>query len=239
MNDYPLHRPMTIPQPPMPLHHSSQLPLTSGASSLPISTERHTSTGRLLPIDNKLSSQKKPRLAPNVSAGSNPKLTPDDSMYNGYLPSPTSAHTPNNYRQNGQTSHQLPYNYGAATSTPQQPFLPSSTFDFPSSSRGASISRTSGYNQRSSTAYHHHQESQLHGIYHQLMRHNLPPGQPPNGSNSRSQQSPDLLSTFLDNGDDHRPPPTQPSQFAPLDWPSHTSSQQPQAPPPPQQESGG
>ncbi|KAF8553009.1 hypothetical protein OG21DRAFT_1464749 [Imleria badia] len=235
MNDYPPHRPMTIPQPPIPFHHSTQLPPPSGSSSLPLSTERHTSTGRLLPIDNQLTSQKKPRLAPNVSAGSNPKLTPDDSMYNGYLPSPTSAHPPNNYRQNGQSSHQVNYNYlGVATSTPQQQFLPSSSFDFPSS-RGAPISRT-GYNQRSSTAYPHHQDAQLHGIYHQLMR---PPGQSPNGSNSRSQQSPDLLSAFLDNGDDHRPPPTQPSQFAPLDWPSHASSQQQsQAPPPPHHESG-
>ncbi|KAH0836882.1 hypothetical protein J3R83DRAFT_8681 [Lanmaoa asiatica] len=239
MNDYPLHRPMTIPQPPMPLHHSTQLP-AGGASSLPISTERHTSSGRLIPTNNQLSSQKKPRLAPNVSAGSNPKLTPDDSMYNGYLPSPTSAHPPNNYRQNGQTSHQLPYSYlGVAASSPQQPFLSSSSYDFPSSSRGAPIPRTAGYNQRSSTAYPQPQDAQVQGIYHQLMRHNLPSGQAPNGSNARSQQSPDLLAAFLDNGDDHRPPPTQPPQFAPLDWPAHASSQQhPQAPPPPQQESG-
>ena len=233
VNDYPLHRPMTIPQPPMPLH-SGQLPPASGASSLPISTERHTSTGRLLPIDNQISSQKKSRLAPGVSAGTNPKLTPDDSMYNGYLPSPTSAHPSSNYRQNGHSSHQLSYNYvGVATSAPQQPFLPSSSFDFPSSSRSAPVSRTAGYNQR----YPHHQDAQLNGIYHQLMRHNLPPGQASNGTNSRSQQSPDLLSAFLDN-DDHRPPPTQSSQFAPLDWPSHGSSQQSQAPPATQQESG-
>ena len=235
MNEYPLHRPMTIPQPPMPLHHSTQLPSPSGASSLPISTERHTSSGRLLPTNNQLSSQKKPRLAPNVSAGSNPKLTPDDSMYNSYHPAP-SAHPPNNYRQNGQTSHPLSYNYlGVATSSPQQPYLSSSSFEFPSSSRGAQIPRTTGYNSRSSTAYPQHQDPQLQGIYHQLMR---PPGQPPNGSNSRSQQSPDLLSAFLDNGDDHRPPPTQPSQIAPLDWPSHAPPQ-PQGLPPPQQESGG
>ncbi|KAF8141351.1 hypothetical protein EV363DRAFT_1126540, partial [Boletus edulis] len=234
MNDYSLHRPMTIPQPPMPLHPSTQLPPASVASSLPISTERHTSTGRLLPIDNQISSQKKPRLAPNVSAGNNPKLS-DDSMYNGYLPPPTSTHSPNNYRQNGHSPHQMSYNYlGVPTSAPQQPFLPSSSFDFPSSSRGASISRTAGYNQR----YPHHQDSQLHGIYHQLMRHNLPPGQAPNGSSSRSQQSPDLLSAFLENGDDHRPPPTQPSQFGSLDWPSHASSQQQAQAPPPQQESG-
>ncbi|KAG6381837.1 hypothetical protein JVT61DRAFT_447 [Boletus reticuloceps] len=136
MNDYSLHRPMTIPQPPMPLHPSTQLPPASVASSLPISTERHTSTGRLLPIDNHISSQKKPRLAPNVSAGNNPKLS-DDSMYNGYLPPPTSTHPPNNYRQNGHSPHQMSYNYlGVATSAPQQPFLPSSSFDFPSSSRG-------------------------------------------------------------------------------------------------------
>lgn len=238
MNDYP-PRPMTIPQPPMPLHHSTQLPPASGASSLPISTERRTSTGWLPPIDNQLSSQQKPRLAPNVSAGSNnPKLTSDDSMYNGYIPSSASAHTHNNYRQNGQTSHQLSYNYlGVTAPAPQQPFLPSSSFDFPSSSRGAPISRTTGYNQRSPTAYPlHHQD---HGIYHPLVRHNLPSGHPSNGSNSRSQQSPDMLSTFLDNGDDHRPS-TQSSQFTPLDWPSHASSQQqPQASPHPQQESGG
>lgn len=231
---------MTIPQPPMPLHHSAQLPPAGGAS-LPISTERHTSSGRLIPTNNQPSSQKKPRLAPNVSAGTNPKVSSDDSMYNaGYLPSPTSAHPPNSYRQNGQTSHQHPYNYlGVASSSPQQTFLPSSSFDFPSSSRGAPMSRTAGYNQRSSATYPQHQEAQLQGIYHQLMRHNLPPGQSTNSSNTRSQQSPDLLSAFLDNGDDHRPPPAQSSQFAPLDWPSHASSQQhPQAPPPPQQESG-
>jgi len=218
MNDYPLHRPMTIPQPSMPLHHSTQLPPASGASSLPISTERHTSN------------------APNVSAGTNPKLTPD---YNGYLPSPTSAHPPNNYRQNSQNSHQLPYNYlGVPASTPQQQFLPSSSYDFPSSSRGAPISRTAGYSQRSSSGYH--QDGQMHGIYHQLMRQNLPPGQgmAPNGSNSRSQQSPNLLSSFLDNGEDHRPTPTQATQFSPMDWPSHASSHQPQAVPAPQQESG-
>jgi MADS-box transcription factor len=238
MNDYPLHRPMTIPQPPMPLHHPTQLPPPGGASSLPISIERHTSTGRLLPIDNQLSSQKKPRLAPNVSVGSSPKLTPDDSMYNGYLPSPTSAQPPNSYRQNGQSSHQLSYSYlDVAPSTPQQPFLPSSSFDFPSSSRGASISRTAGYSQRASSAYPHHQDAQMHGIY-QLMRHNLPPGQAPNGPHSRSQQSPGLLSAFLDNSEDHRQPPTQPSQFGSMDWPSHASSQQSQAPPGPQQESG-
>ncbi|KAG9313261.1 hypothetical protein JVU11DRAFT_6726 [Chiua virens] len=214
MNDYPLHR-MTIPQPPMPLHHSAQLPSAGGGSSIPLSTERHTSS------------------APSVSAGSNPKLTPDDTLYNGYLPSPTSAHTPNNYRQNGQLS----YSYLGVAPSQQQPFLPSASFDFPSSSRGPPISRSSAYNARSSTAYPQHQDPQLQGIYHTLMRHNMPPGQPPNGSNSRSQQSPDLLSAFLENGDDHRPPPQQPSQFAPIDWPSHAPSQQ--APPPPQQQESG
>src|SRR6267154_2615131 len=107
MADY--HRPMTIPPPPMPLHHSSHLPSAGGGSSLPISTERHTSSGRLLPPNGQLSSQKKPRLAPNVHAGNGSKLSGDESMYNGYLPSPTSAHS-SAYRSNGPSSHQLPYN---------------------------------------------------------------------------------------------------------------------------------
>ncbi|KIK92615.1 hypothetical protein PAXRUDRAFT_563586 [Paxillus rubicundulus Ve08.2h10] len=198
VNDYRVQQPMTIPPPPMPLHHSSQLQSAGGGASLPISTERHSSS------------------APNVSAGSNPKLPAEDSVYNGYLPSPTSAHTPGTYRHNGQPSHQLPYNsYLASMSSPSQNFLPSSSFDLPPSARGAPMSRNGGYNQRSST-YPQPQDPQLQGIYHQLLRHNLPPDH-----------------------EDHRPPPSQPSQFAPLDWPTHGPSQQtPQATQPPQQESG-
>ncbi|KAF9232447.1 hypothetical protein BU15DRAFT_90642 [Melanogaster broomeanus] len=234
MNDYHLHRPMAIPPPPMPLHHSSQLPSAGSGSSLPISTERHTSSGRLLPANGQLSSQKKPRLAPNISAGSNAKLSGDDSMYNGYLPSPTSAHAPGGpYRHSGQPSHQVPYNsYLGVVSSPPQSFIPPSSFDFPPSSRGAPISRSTGYSHRSS----YPQDPQFQGIYHQMMRHNLPPGQYPDPSHLRLQQSPDLPSAFLDN-EDHRPPP--PSQFAPLDWPTHGPPQQtPQTAPPPQQESG-
>jgi len=234
MHEYPLHRPMAIPQPPMSLH-SPQLPSPSGASSLPISTERHTTSGRLPPTNNQLGSQKKPRLAPSLSASSHPKVSPEDSVYSSYLPSPTSAHHSNSYRQNG---HPLHYNYsGVATSSPQQSFLPSS-LEFPSSSRGAPVSRTAGYNPRSSSTYSQHQDSQLQGMYHPLMRHNLPPGQPPNSSSSRSQQSPDLLSAFLENGDDHRPPPTHSSQFSPLDWPSHAPSHESQASPQQQHDSG-
>jgi MADS-box transcription factor len=229
---------MTIPPPPMPLHHSSQLQSAGGGASLPISTERHSSSGRLLPANGQLSSQKKPRLAPNISAGSNSKLSAEDSVYNGYLPSPTSAHTPSTYRHSGQPSHQLPYNsYLGSMSSPSQSYLPSSSFDFSSSARGAPMSRNGSYNQRSST-YPQPQDPQLQGIYHQLLRHNLPPGQHPNPLNLRLQQSSDLLFAFLDH-EDHRPPPSQPSQFAPLDWPTHGPPQQtPQAAQPPQQESG-
>ncbi|KAF8835747.1 hypothetical protein BDN67DRAFT_992350 [Paxillus ammoniavirescens] len=196
VNDYHAQRPMTIPPPPMPLHHSSQLQAAGGGASLPISTERHSTSGR---------SQKKPRLAPNISAGSNPKLSAEDSGYNGYLPSPTSAHTPGTYRHSSQPSHQLPYNsYLGSMSSPSQTFLP-----------GAPMSRNGGYNQRSST-YPQPQDPQLQGIYHQLLRHNLPPEH-----------------------EDHRPPPSQSSQFAPLDWPTHGPPQQtPQTAQPPPQESG-
>ena len=227
---------MTIPPPPMPLHHS-QHPPASGGSSLPISTERHTSSGRLLPPNGQLSSQKKPRLAPSVHAGNGSKLSGDESMYNGYLPSPTSAH-PAAYRSNGPSSHQLPYNgyMGVSSNSPSQSFLPSS-FDFPSSSsRGTNIPRNNSYTQRSS--FSQPQEPQIQGIYHQLMRHNHPHGSHPSGLHS--QQSPDnLLSTFLDN-DDHRQPQGTGSQFAPLDWPTHGTSQQSHPPPsqPTQQESG-
>lgn len=237
MADY--HRPMTIPPPPMPLHHSSQLPPAGGGSSLPISTERHTSSGRLLPPNGQLSSQKKPRLAPSVHAGNGSKLSGDESMYNGYLPSPTSAH-PSAYRSNGPSSHQLPYNgyIGVSNNSPSQSFLPSS-FDFPSSSsRGSNLPRNSSYSQRSS--FSQPQEPQIQGMYHQLMRHNLPHGQHSHSGGLHSQQSPDnLLSTFLDN-DEHRQPQNTGSQFAPLDWPTHGTSQQPPPPPsqPAQQESG-
>ena len=227
---------MTIPQPPMTLHHSPQLPSPSGAPSHPISTERHTTSGRSLPANNQLSSQKKPRLAPSTTATSHPKVSPEDSAYSGYLSSPTSAHHTTNYRQNGQSSHSLHYSYsGVAASSSQQSVLPSS-IEFPSSSRGSSTSRPAGYSPRSSSTYSQHQDSQFQGMYHQLMRHNLPPAQLPNNSSSRSQQSPDLLSAFLDNGDDHRPPPTHSSQFGSLDWPSHASSHESQ--PSPQHDSG-
>ncbi|OAX35677.1 hypothetical protein K503DRAFT_722620 [Rhizopogon vinicolor AM-OR11-026] len=239
MADY--HRPMTIPPPPMPLHHSSQLPSAGGGSSLPISTERHTSSGRLLPPNGQLSSQKKPRLAPSVHAGNGSKLSGDESMYNGYLPSPTSAH-PSAYRSNGPSSHQLPYNgyMGVSNNSPSQSFIPSS-FDFPSSSsRGSNLPRNNSYSQRSS--FSQPQEPQLQGMYHQLMRHNLPHGQHSHSSGLHPQQSPDnLLSTFLDN-EEHRQPQSTGSQFAPLDWPTHGTSQQAAPPPPPsqptQQESG-
>ncbi|KAF9224216.1 hypothetical protein BS17DRAFT_780664 [Gyrodon lividus] len=240
VNDYHTQRPMAIPPPPMPLHHSTQLPSAGGGSSLPISTERHTSSGRLLPTNGQLSSQKKPRLAPNINAGSNPKLSGDDSLYNGYLPSPTSAHTPGTYRHNGQPSHQLPYNsYLGVVSSPPQSFLPSS-FDLSSSSRGAPMPRSAGYNQRPSS-YPQPQDPQLQGIYHQLMRHNhnLQPGQHLNPSHLRSQQPSDLLFGFIDNEDHRSLPSSHSSQFAPLDWPTHGPPQQtPQTAPPPQQESG-
>ncbi|KAH7909938.1 hypothetical protein BJ138DRAFT_1009853 [Hygrophoropsis aurantiaca] len=216
INDYHPHRPMTIPPPPMPLHHTS----VGGGSSLPISSDR------LLPSNGQLS--KKPRLAPNMNGHSSKHS--DDPMYNGYLPSPTSAHSPGYRSQsNGHNSHQVPYG-GSYLGTPPQSFLPSA-FDFPSSSsRGQPLPRNSSYNQRSS---YPQQSESIHGIYHQLMRSNLPSGpQHPSGS--------DLLTAFLDN-DDHRPPPSQSSQFAPLDWPTHGPSQPPQQSqpaPPPQQESG-
>ncbi|KAH7922076.1 hypothetical protein BV22DRAFT_1018042 [Leucogyrophana mollusca] len=220
MSDYHLHRaPMTIPPPPMPLHHSS----VGGGSSLPISSDR------LLPTNGQLS--KKPRLAPNIN-GHTSKHS-DDPMYNGYLPSPTSAHSPAYRSQhNGHTTHQVPYG-GSYLGSPPQSFLPPA-FDFPSSSsRGQPISRTGHYGPRSSS-YPQPQDPQLQGIYHQLMRNGIPPGQHPS--------NPDLLTAFLDN-EDHRPPPSQSSQFAPLDWPTHGPSQQQQpqqqpSAPPPQQESG-
>ncbi|KAG1816495.1 uncharacterized protein BJ212DRAFT_1355105 [Suillus subaureus] len=219
MADY--HRPMTIPPPPMPLHHSSQLPSVGGGSALPISTERHSSS------------------APNVHGGNGSKLSGDESMYNGYLPSPTSAHS-TVYRSNGPSSHQLPYNgYMGVSNSPPQSFLPSN-FDFPSSSsRGSNLPRNNSYNSQRSS-YSQPQDPQLQGMYHQLMRQNHPHGQHSHSSGLHSQQSPDsLLSTFLDN-DEHRQPQNTGPQYAPLDWPSHGPSQPPLPPPsqPPQQESG-
>ncbi|KAG2057399.1 hypothetical protein BDR06DRAFT_951555 [Suillus hirtellus] len=238
MADY--HRPMTIPPPPMPLHHSSQLPSSGGGSALPISTERHSSSGRLLPPNGQISSQKKPRLAPNVHGGSGSKLSGDESMYNGgYLPSPTSAHS-TAYRSNGPSSHQLPYNgYMGVSNSPPQSFLPS-TFDFPSSSsRGSNLPRNNSYSSQRSS-YSQPQDPQLQGMYHQLMRHNHSPSQHTHSSGLHSQQPPEsLLSTFLDN-DEHRQPQSTGPQYAPLDWPSHGPSQPPLPPPsqPPPQESG-
>lgn len=236
MADY--HRPMTIPPPPMPLHHSSQLPPVGGGSALPISTERHSSSGRLLPPNGQISSQKKPRLAPNPHGGNGSKLSGDESMYN-YLPSPTSAHS-TAYRSNGPSSHQLPYSgYMGVSNSPPQSFLPSN-FDFPSSSsRGSNLPRNNSYSSQRSS-YSQPQDPQLQGMYHQLMRHNQPHGQHSHSSGLHSQQSPDsLLSTFLDN-DEHRQPQNTGPPYAPLDWPSHGPSQPPLPPPsqPPQQESG-
>ncbi|EIW75308.1 hypothetical protein CONPUDRAFT_169672 [Coniophora puteana RWD-64-598 SS2] len=217
--DYPLHRStMTIPPPPMPLHHASQLSPSGGGSSLPISGERHNHSGRLLASGNQVT--KKQRLAPNLGN----KLVTDD-MYNGsYLPSPNSAGGGYSSRHPGQPSQmQYSSSYLGVTSPP--PSLISSSFDFPSSgTRGTQVSRNS-YSQRSSFS---HQPD----VYQQLMRGNLPPGQHGHGPGMHAQQSPDLLSAFLEN-EDHRQPHAQNPQFAPLDWPTHNQSHQQQQSAPP------
>ncbi|EGN96934.1 hypothetical protein SERLA73DRAFT_185178 [Serpula lacrymans var. lacrymans S7.3] len=225
------HRPMTIPPPPMPLHHPSQLASSGGSSSsLPLSIERHSSSAstRLLPSNGQYPS-KKPRIAPNPNGGNTSKLTTDDAMYNGYLPSPTSAHSPP-FRHPGTASHQLaPYggsSYLGVSSPPSSSFL-SSGFDFPSSSSRGPSSRSMSFSQQRSS-FSQPQEPHLHGMYQQLMRQN-----PPSHSNLHPQQpAPDLLVAFLD-GEEHRTPQNQGSQFGQLDWPTH-APQQPHHQHPPQ-----
>lgn len=195
--DYPMHRStMTIPQPPMPLHHASQLSPSAPASQI----------------------AKKQRLAPNLGN----KLVTDD-MYNGsYLPSPNSAGGGYSTRHASQPSMQ--YSSGYLTSPPSS-LIPSS-FDFPSSSsRGTQVSR-SNYGQRPSF-------SQQPDVYQQLMRGGLPPGQHGHGPGMHPQQSPDLLSAFLEN-EEHRQAHSQSAQFTPIDWPTHNPphQQQQSAPPP-------
>ncbi|KAI5987120.1 hypothetical protein EDD15DRAFT_1511717 [Pisolithus albus] len=221
VGDYSLHgshRHVALPAPPM--HHHSQLPSAPTAPSLPISTERHSSSR--LPLS---------------TNGSATKLSGDEALLNGYMPSPTSASSPG-YRHNGQPPSYTPYLGSPASS------LLGSSFDFPSSSsasRGshAPISRDSFYSQRSSTyppLHGHDPQGQLQSLYqqqqqshHPSMRHSL--GQLNHSNLSQSQpQANDMFPPLLDSGDDHAHHPThhrplssssQPSHFATLDWPTH------------------
>ncbi|KAL4061903.1 hypothetical protein J3A83DRAFT_4331407 [Scleroderma citrinum] len=231
VNDYGLHRPVAVPAPPMHLHPSSQIQTTGPGPSLPISTERHTST--------------RSSLSTNGSAG---KLSGDESLLNGYLPSPTSAQSPA-YRHNGPPP---PYNtYLGSPSTA----LPSS-FDFPPpSSRGGP--RSALYSQRSMTypLPQGNDNGHVSGMYHnhhshQLMRQTHPPHPHTTHQSihAHSQPQNELFPAMLDPADDpnnhshqhhqhhHQRPMTssQQPQFAPLDWPTHgpaTSTPSHQSPP--------
>ncbi|KAG6328700.1 hypothetical protein ID866_10389 [Astraeus odoratus] len=221
VGDYGLHRPVAIPAPPMHLHPSSHLPPAATGASLPVSTERHTST--------------RSSLSANGSAA---KLSGDESLLNGYLPSPTSAQSPA-YRHNGQPLS----NYNSYLGSPSSSLLQSSFDHFPpsssssSSSRGGPtpISRGALYNQRSSTyplPHGHDPQEQMQSMYHQqpshpLMRHNLV-----SGIHSQVQPQPpnEMFPTLLDSADAHHHPShhhqralpsSQPPQFTALDWPTH------------------
>ncbi|KAH7881955.1 hypothetical protein F5I97DRAFT_1939681 [Phlebopus sp. FC_14] len=235
MHDYHLHRPMTIPPPPMPLHHPSQL--TSGGSgagpTLPLSTERTSSSGRsLLPHGPLSSSQKKPRLAPNITTSS--KLHSDDAIYNGYLPSPTSAAPSSAYRHTGGNStgqqHPLSYNsylgvgVGVSSPPPPPPAFPSSPFDFSASSSSSSASRNGAAPPRIYQHQHPHPAP-----HHPLMRSH-PHAHPHAHAHANAHSSPGLLSSFLDqdehehHGGHHRQGGS--AQFGPMDWPTHGGQQQ-------------
>ncbi|KAI6112558.1 hypothetical protein F5141DRAFT_731753 [Pisolithus sp. B1] len=212
-----LHRHVALPAPPM--HHHSQLPSAPTVSSLPVSTERHTSSR--LPLS---------------TNGNATKLPGDEALLNGYIPSPTSASSPG-YRHNGQPLSYTPYLGSPASS------LLGPSFDFPSSSsasRGghAPISRDGLYSQRSSTyppLHSHDAQGQLQSLYqqqqphHPLMRHSL--GQHSHSNLSQSQpQANDLFPPLVDSADDHAHHPahhrplsssSQPSHYTALDWPTH------------------
>ncbi|KIM60055.1 hypothetical protein SCLCIDRAFT_969057 [Scleroderma citrinum Foug A] len=223
--DYGMHRPVAIPGPPMHLHTSSQLQSTAPGPSLPISTERHTST--------------RSSLSANGSAG---KLSGDESLLNGYLPSPTSVQSPA-YRHNGP---QLPYN--SYIGSPSSTVLPSASFDFPppSSSRGGP--RSGLYSQRSATypvSQGHDVNGQMSGMYHNqhphpLMRQTLPshPHATHPSMHPHPQPQNELYPALLDpaDGDPHQhqhqqhhhhqrqmqsSQQQQQPQFTALDWPTH------------------
>ncbi|KAI6041876.1 hypothetical protein EDC04DRAFT_2866995 [Pisolithus marmoratus] len=196
----------------------ADLPSAAVAPSLPISTERRTSSR--LPLS---------------TNGSATKLSGDEVLLNGYIPSPTSASSPG-YRHNGQPLSYTPYLGSPASS------LLGSSFDFPSSSsasRGghAPISRDGLYTQRSSTypsLHNHDPQGQLQSMYqqqqphHPLMRHSLGHHSHPNLSQSQTQAN-GLYPALLDSADDHTHHPTHrplsssshPPHFTTLDWPTH------------------
>ncbi|KAI5992295.1 hypothetical protein F5J12DRAFT_965627 [Pisolithus orientalis] len=210
-----LHRHAALPAP--PLHPHSQLPSAPTAPSLPISTERHTSSR--LPLSTNGQSQ------PFFCSAT--KLSGDEALLNSsYIPSPTSASS-SGYRHNGSPASSLL----------------GSSFDFPSSSsapRGGHvpISRDGLYSQRSSTyppLHNHDPQGQLQSVYqqqqphHPSMRHSL--GQHSHSNQSQSQSQPsDFFPEMLESADGHahhsthhRPlsSSSQLPHFTAMDWPTH------------------
>lgn len=235
-----MHRPVAIPGPPMHLHTSSQLQSTAPGPSLPISTERHTSTRSSLSANGQFDSSHRSNHALNTATGSAGKLSGDESLLNGYLPSPTSVQSPA-YRHNGP---QLPYN--SYIGSPSSTVLPSASFDFPppSSSRGGP--RSGLYSQRSATypvSQGHDVNGQMSGMYHNqhphpLMRQTLPshPHATHPSMHPHPQPQNELYPALLDpaDGDPHQhqhqqhhhhqrqmQSSQQQPQFTALDWPTH------------------
>lgn len=203
--DYLVHRPMTIPNPPMPM--------VTGHSSIPISGERLHPAPRISSGSEMQASSgpnKKPRIAPHLDGGRSPQdeigpMAPDYGYH--------SVPAPHLYRGLHPNEQYAPF-FPAAT---PQSFPPGPSFDYPPP-RGQ-YRAMSYMSTRSMPPYSQHPDQHfMRSMHHQYQQHH--PVYPPMIA---SQQHPsDMFPTYLDADPRQH---TARQGFTPIDWPVHAPAQ--------------